>query len=366
MLHRLLCIVCVCALALPAAKKQLLTPNSAEDVALGDASREADAAQRVSKLDAFVQQYPAAAAAAQAHYLKAYVEMKSWDKALEAGQKAYQADSGDPDVCAGLMQAATGKGDSATAAEWGAKAGEQLGKDMSARPASMDDSDWQKMQANLKAQREYIEYYAFNAAQGVKDAAARATAYERVGNAFAGPYSKLALAQAAVSYQQAGNGAKMASAAEAALKADPENETMHLLLGEVQLDGKQLAPALEHARAVIKIFESKAKPQNMADADWAAYQKNYRGAAQSIIGRALMQQDNTEGAIPELKLAADNLTANPQALAPVLYNLAFGYAKVKKAAEARATITKCLAIAGPFQKLCQDLQAKMRAPAPAK
>ena len=50
----------------------------------------------------------------------------------------------------------------------------------------------------------------------------------------------------------------------------------------------------------------------------------------------------------------------------MLYNLAFGYAKVKRTADARATLQKCLAIPGPFQKLCQELSAKMRAPAPAK
>jgi tetratricopeptide (TPR) repeat protein len=366
MLRRTLCILCLCAISLPAAKKQLVAPNSPEDVALGDASREGDLAKRVANLDAFVQQNPAVAAAAQIHYLKTYVEMKSWDKALEAGQKAYQADSGDPEVCTVLMQAATGKGDNAAAAEWGAKAGEQLGKDLAARPAGMDDDEWKKLQTNLTAQREYIEYNTFIAAQGVKDAAARAAAYERVGSAFTGPYAKAALVQAAVSYQQAGNAAKLVPAAEAALKADPENETMHLLLGEVQLGDKQLAPALQHARSVVKVFESKAKPENLSDADWAAYQKNYRGAAQSIIGRALMQQDNTEGAVPELKSAADNLAGNPQALAPVLYNLAYAYAKVKRTADARATVQKCLAIPSPFQKLCQDLQAKMRAPAPGK
>lgn len=360
MLRAFLCVLCAVAL-LPAAKKQLVAPNSPEDIALGDAAREADATKRVANLDAFVQKFPAAAAAAHIHYLKAYVELKSWEKALETGQKAYQADAEDPEVCTSLMAAAAGKGDAAAAAEWGAKGGEQLAKDLAAKPAGIDDAEWKRLQGKLTAERDYLEYQVFTAAQGEKDAARRAVAFERVGAAFPGPYAKAALAQAATSYQQAGNAAKMTAAAEAALKADPENEAMHLLLGETDLDQKRLDSAVAHAQSVLKIFETKAKPQNVADADWTTYQNTYRGAAQSIVGRALMQQEKTAAAIPELKSASESLATNPQAVAPVLYNLAYGYAKLKRTAEARATLQKCLAISGPYQKLCQDLSVKMRA-----
>jgi len=362
MIRALLCVLCAFVAMLPAAKKQLVAPNSPEDIALGDAAREADAAKRVADLDAFTQKFPTAAAAAHVHYLKAYVELKSWDKALEAGQKAYQADNEDPEVCTSLMAAALGKGDAAAAAEWGAKAGDQFGKDLAAKPAGIDDEEWKRRQAKLTAERDYVEYQAFTAAQSEKDATRRAAAFERVGAAFPGPYAKAALAQAATAYQQAGNAAKMTAAAETALKADPDNEAMHLLLGETDLDQKRLDSATGHARSVLKIFESKAKPANVADADWTTYQNTYRGAAQSIIGRALMQQEKTEAAIPELKSASESLAANPQAVAPVLYNLAYGYAKLKRTVEARATLQKCLAISGPYQKLCQDLSVKMRAP----
>ncbi len=230
----------------------------------------------------------------------------------------------------------------------------------------IDDDEWKRQQVKLTSERDYVEYQAFTAAQGEKDPAKRGPAFERVGVAFSGPYAKLALAQAAAAYQQAGNVAKMTATAESALSADPQNEAMHLLLGETQLEQKKLDSAAGHGRSVLKIFESKAKPQNVADADWASYQNTYRGMAQSIIGRAHMQQEKTETAIPALQAASESLTANPQALAPVLYNLAYGYAKVKRTAEARATVQKCLAIAGPYQKLCQDLSAKLRAPAPGK
>lgn len=362
MYRAFLCVLCAFVVLLPAAKKQLVVPNSPEDIALGDAAREADPATRITNLEAFVQKFPAAAAAAQVHYLKTYVELKSWDKALEAGQKAYQADNEDPEVCSNLMTAALGKGDASAAAEWGAKAGEQYGKDLAAKPAGMDEEEWKRQQAKLTTVREYIEYQAFTAAQSEKDVARRAAAFERVGGAFTGPYAKAALAQAAAAYQQAGNVAKMNAVAEAALRADPQSEAMHLLLGDADLEQKRLDSAIGHARSVLKIFEGKAKPQNVADADWTTYQNNCRGMAQSIIGRALMQQEKTEAAIPELKAASESLAANPQAAAPVLYNLAYGHAKLKRTADAQATLQKCLAIAGPYRKLCQDLSAKMRGP----
>src|SRR5258706_14236934 len=161
MFRAFLCVLCVFVVLRSEAKKQLLTPNSPEEIARGDAAREAVPATRVANLDAFVQKYPAAAAASHIHYLKAYVELKSWDKALEAGQKAYQADGEDPEVCSSMMAATLGKGDAAAAAEWGAKTGEQRGKDVAANAAGIDHGELKRHQANLAPERQYREYKAF-------------------------------------------------------------------------------------------------------------------------------------------------------------------------------------------------------------
>ena len=351
---RFLCVLCAFVVSLSAAdKKPLVKPDSAEEKALFQARTESDPARRLAMLDAFVQKFPESAPAAHSGYLGHYLETKEWEKALEYGRKAYEADNEDEEVPINLMKAALGKGDLAVAVEWGSVAGALMGKVL-AKPENADD-------ASLKTQRAQMEYTTFDAALRVKDPAQRAKSLEQLIAGFAGGnYAKLANAALAVAYQQAGDAAKMTASAEKALEVDPQNETMHLLLGETSLGQKRLDQATQHAQSVLKIFETKTRLESMAEADWVNYQKNYRGAAQSIIGRALMQQEKTEAAIPELKSAADLLAGNQEALAPVLYNLAFGYAKLKRLAEARAVLTRAVQIPGPFQKLSRDLAAKIK------
>lgn len=335
-------------------------PNSPEEAALLDALGQSDLSRRLALLDAWVQKFPAVAAAAYPHYLSLYVEARDWDKALEFGRKAFEADPEDYEVAANLMKAAQGKGDNAAVVQWGSAFGKAVGKFLAARPEGVDAEEWKRRQEPRRLEWEQAEYSTYAAAQQEPAGARRIKALEQYSAGFTGgKYAKDAMTALALAYQQAGNTARMLASAQKAVELDPENEAMNLLLGETYLQQNRFELALRHARTVQKILTSHPQPENMSKAEWAGYLRKLRGATHSVAGRALMQQEKTGAAIPELNSASELLADNPQALAPVLYNLAFGYAKMGYFKVAKTTVARALQIPGPFQGLARELDVKI-------
>jgi len=355
----LILVLSAVALDLFAGKKQLVAPNSAEEIALLEAVRSGDPAERATRLDAFVRQFPQSAAAAEAHYLRIYVELKQWDQALAHGQRAFAADDGDADVAADMLQASQGKGDLAGAVQWGCSTGTLLSQEIA---ASGDTS----RQDVLRAQRDRIEYETYTTALKETTAARRTRALEQVMTAFAGGrYARAIPGALATAYQQSGNSARAIALAQKAVDAEPDNEAMHLLLAEAFFSQNRLDAALTHARSVVRILVNHPRPETMSEGAWAAYVRKARGGAQSIAGRVLMQQEKTDAAIPELVSASHALEDTPDALAPVVYNLAYAYAKKGQWAYAQVTVERAVQIPGRYQQLSQDLRDRIRRAAAA-
>jgi tetratricopeptide (TPR) repeat protein len=257
------------------------------------------------------------------------------------------------------LKAAQEKSDWAGVLQAGTAAGALLAKAIAApKSESMTDDFWKNTQERLRAERVQAEYACLDASNKETDPAKRIKLIEQFTAAFeGGEYAKRTLPALAGLYQQTGDSTKALATAKKALEVEPDNEGMHIMLADSDLSHKQLASALEHARAVVKILETKKKPDGYTDDAWTKYTKIIGGTAHSIVGQALMQQEKSEAAIPELKAASDLLTGNQQALGPVLYNLGFAYAKLRRAAEARAVLAKAVLIPGPFQQLSKDLLA---------
>ncbi|MGH9601514.1 MAG: tetratricopeptide repeat protein, partial [Terriglobales bacterium] len=119
-------------------------------------------------------------------------------------------------------------------------------------------------------------------------------------------------------------------------------------------DPKTLAKAADYARKAV----AAAKADDPA-AD--VQRKLMAGSARGVLGNVLLTQGNTQGAIAELRKAADALGQEPNALSVVLYRLGFAYAKLRRYTEAREVLTRGAGINGPAQQLSRDLLAKVNA-----
>ena len=87
------------------------------------------------------------------------------------------------------------------------------------------------------------------------------------------------------------------------------------------------------------------------------------GVARTIVGYTYaFKQEKTSAAIPELKTAAALLKGqDDQQYARALYGLGYAYGKLNKLTEARDVLTEAVKISSPWQKVSQDLLAKVNA-----
>jgi hypothetical protein len=85
--------------------------------------------------------------------------------------------------------------------------------------------------------------------------------------------------------------------------------------------------------------------------------------AHNIIGYTYaFKQDKTAAAISELKAAAALLKGqDDQQYARALYGLGYSYGKLSKLTEARDVLSEGVKIQSPWQKLSEDLLAKVNA-----
>ncbi len=353
-------------------KKYKIAPDSPEEKALLEIHGEGDANKRLALLDEFTKKFASSEAlpATYAIYLAAYLQLQQYDKAIEFGEKAADADSEDLTAHMNLVRAAEAKNDYARVHKWTAPALALVQKATATRPPELDDEDWKKRQEALKSYGDYLEYALFMAAS--RDATPQRLQYvEAFAKLF--PQSerqKKLPGLYAVAYQLLNDVPKMMEYAQKAIAAQPDDETMLLLLAEtdvgqaqanVRVRKKMSDEALELAQRLLKVLETKPKPEGVADADWTKFLNNFRGAAYSIIGRSMMLQDRTTPALKELETAAKLLEENPQALGPVLYFLGFGYAKLVKYDAARPALSRCVQLGGPYAPPCQDILRKMSA-----
>ncbi len=224
------------------------------------------------------------------------------------------------------------------------------------KPETSTDDFWKNVQDRLKAEKVQVEYAAFEATTKETDPAKRIKVIELFLAGFEGSaYGKGMRATLAGLYQQSGDTGKALAAAQKSLETEPDNEGLHLMLADNDLSKKQLASAIEHARAALKILETKKKPEGYTDEAWAKTAKIIGGSAHSIAGQGLLLQEKYEASVPELKSASTMLADNQGALGQILYNLGFAYAKLRRPADAREVLARAAGIPGPYQKLSKDL-----------
>lgn len=360
-------VVLVLLLTVPsfAQKKYKLVHDSPEERALLEIHGEADAAKRIAMLDEFSKKFASSEAlpAAFQVYLAAYLQLQQYDKAIEYGEKAADAEGNELGVYTNLVRASQAKSDFARVHKYTVAAVPLYQKAIATRPEDLDDDDWKKRQETLKSYADFLEY-------ALLDAASRDTSPERIKylDAFAQAFPKSERMKKlsglyALAYGQANDVAKMMQYAEKAIAEDPDSESMLLLMADSYVSQRvKLAEAHELAKRLLKVMDAKTKPEGVLDADWTRFLNTYRGGAQSVIGRVLMLEDKTAPAIPELQAAAKLLEGNPPSLAPVLYFLGFGYAKQQKYVEARAVLNQAVKIGGPYAQPSRDILKKITAP----
>ncbi len=354
------------------AKRVLVLAGSPEDKAIQQIVNEKDGARRLPLIAKFAADFasnPDMVVYSQQLYQEAYLESGDYERSLEYGEKALAADPTDMDVLLKLASAARQRPDPEKVARYAGQFGEWYnGLEKAPRPPDLDEVGWKARVAQLRAEHEQdyhrVEYVLLEMIPRVTDAQKRLAMLDQFTKAFPDTsYASNIQQYYAYTYQQLGDAAKVMEYAEKATSLDPQNFAMPLLVAQTLSEqGKDLERATALATKGMELAEKAQPPAGVAPEEWQKSRNGSLGLGHSILGFIYLRQNRNAQAITELKAAVPLVRSDPPLLSTVLYRLGFVQAKNPKLMEeARATLSECSGVAGPFQQAARDLVAKIDA-----
>jgi len=345
----------------------VIAAGTPEDQALAAISKVDDAQKRMAMWQDFLKQFsanPAAVAYGNWQLSQLYQGAGDLPKALASGDQALTGSPRNLDILVSQVGIAEQMKDNDKVVAYAARGGEiynSLAKQP--KPQGMSDEEFaghvQDDKAAAKNSYEFLEAAAYNAIADEQDARKRMADVEKFTPAF--PNSRFedpVTSYAMMALTELKDTARVIAYGEKTLASNPNNVPALLLLAGTYVDDPKpgsTAKAIGYAQKAIDVAKADAP-----DADRA--RKVSAGAAHSTLGYALMKQDKTAAAVPELKSASALLKGqDDQQYEIAMYRLGFAYAKLNKLTEAREVLTEIANKSGPVQQPAQDLLSKVNA-----
>jgi hypothetical protein len=176
--------------------------------------------------------------------------------------------------------------------------------------------------AQNKTIKDPAEYNAYVGAVQQADAAAKISGLEAFLTQYPNSVMKSdALETLMAAYQQTGNAAKMADAANRLLAVDPDNVKALVLMAYTEKANQKWQDAQQHSIKGIQAIDKMTKPDGMSDADFQKQKTQLSALLNSIAGFSSLQLKDNANAQKYLRAAVE---ANPTSLEDV-YPLALSY-----------------------------------------
>ncbi|MFZ0286462.1 MAG: hypothetical protein WAL32_14625 [Terriglobales bacterium] len=373
MKHRQKCVLAVaflqafCLFGRAQVDKIIIPAGTPEDQALTAITNEQDAQKRLAMYQDFVQKFsanPAAVAYGDWQISQAYQSAGDLAKALAFGEKALAGSPRNLDIIVSQANIAQQMKDNARVMQYAVQGGEIFNSiAKQPKPEGVTNQEFAtRIDEEKKASQssyEFLEAAAFNSIAEESDAKTRMAFIERFTPAFPNSRFEDSIASyAMMSLSELKDNARMISYGEKVLATNPNSlPTLLLMANTYSEDPKpgSIAKAATYAQRAIEVAKADAP-----DADRS--RKVSAGVAYSTLGYALMKEDKTAAAIPDLKSAISLLKGqDDQSYAVAGYRLGFAYAKLSKVSEAREVLTSVVKIAGPVQQPAKDLLLKVNA-----
>jgi tetratricopeptide (TPR) repeat protein len=361
-------LVCLASRSASAQIDKIVIPaGTPEDQALSQISNEQDSQKKIAMYEDFIQKFstnPAAVAYGNWQLSQTYQTAGDLGKALSYGDKALAASPRNLDILVSETGIAQQMKDNAKIIAYTTKGGEIYNSiDKQKKPEGEDEQEFQtrvqEEKTSAKGSYEFLEAAAFNAIADETDSKKRMGYIERFTPAFpdsrfqepVANYAMMALAELK-------DTPRLIAYGEKTLAANPNSLPTLLLMANTYVDDPKpgsVNEAIRYAQKAIEVAKADAP-----DAD--SRRKMSAGVAHSTLGYALMKQNKTSSAVPELKAATALLKGqDAQSYAVAMYRLGFAYAKLNKVTEAREVLSEVVKMPGPVQQPAQDLLAKVNA-----
>lgn len=347
--------------------KIVIPAGTPEDQALTAITNEPDPQKKLAMYQDFVQKFsanPAAVAYGDWQISQAYQGTGDLQKAMEFGEKALAGSPHNLDIIVSQANIAQQMKDNAKVMQYAVQGGEVFNSiAKQPKPEGVTDQEFAtSIDEEKKASQssyEFLEAAAFNSIAEESNAKTRMADIERFTPAFPDSRFQESIATyAMMSLSELKDTARVISYGEKALASNPNSLPTLLLMANTYSEDPRpgsVAKAVTYAQKAIDVAKADAP-----DADRS--RKVSAGVAYSTLGYALMKQDKTAAAIPDLKSAVSLLKGqDDQSYAVAGYRLGYAYAKLSKVSEAREVLTDVVKIAGPVQQLAKDLLLKVNA-----
>jgi tetratricopeptide (TPR) repeat protein len=347
--------------------KIVITAGTPEDQALTAISNEQDAQKKLAMYEDFVQKFSsnlAAAAYGNWQISQSYQAAGDLQNALLYGDKALTGSPHNLDILVSQTTIAQQMKDNGKVMDYAMKGGD-IYNSIAKQKKQEGESDQEfanriaDEKSSAKNSYEFLEAAAFNAIADESDAKRRMDDIERFTPAFPDSRFQEAVASyAMMSLSDLKDTPRVIAYGEKTLASNPKSLPTLLMMANTYVEDPKpgsVTKAISYAQKAIDVAKADAP-----DAD--SKRKLSAGAAHSVLGYALMKEDKTVAAVPELITASALLKGgDEQSYAIAMYRLGFAYAKLNKIAEAREVLNEIVKMPGPVQQPAQELLTKVNA-----
>ena len=328
------------ALSYPS-KGQAFDPSTPDGGMVASIQKESDAGKKQAMLEEFVQKYPDSKNAGWAwgQLQTGYLQAQQYDKAIEAGQKSLASDPDAVEVAYNNLKAAEGKNDPDAVIKWSAETSRLARKEV----ASPKSGDGKEQIDYAKQVDTYTEYSIFATSLKTTDSAKVIALVESLEQRNPdSPYLSKAYGRYLNALRQAGQNDKAGAAAEKEAQRDPSNEDVLAFAADYDLRQKDMDKSLTYSTKLAGLMQSKAKPEEVSDADWQKKKTTLLGLAFWMEGVSYNGKNQFSDADKALREALPLVKGDNQLQPIVLFQLGVADFQLGKASKNRAMMQDAL------------------------
>ena len=310
-------------------QKLMVEIDTEEGQLLQEIDKEQDQANKIKMLETFAKRFPNHEAVTwvlsnmQQHYLAT----KQFDRVFETGTRILGVDPLEVSAGHNCLKAAEAKNDLTLMRLWSSQTSQIARKVMQLKkPEYGDDDDvaeWKQKVEFARQVEQYTEYSLYFASLQTKDTKTKSSLIEALEqrNPMSEYLAQMRSTHATVVRQV--DIEEAVASAESQFQNSEWNEDLLLMVATHYMQKRrENNKVIRYSQKLLEILETKAKPEDISDAEWDSKKRNMIGTANWMAGLLLSTQEQFVQADRHLRAALPHIR-NSDMLSGALYHLGY-------------------------------------------
>jgi hypothetical protein len=336
----LLFVVLLTALSATAlGQKLVIEIDTEEGQILQEIDKEKDEAAKLRMLETFAKRFPNHEAVTWVlyHLQQHYLAAKQFDRVFEVGTRILGIDPLELSAAHNCLKAAEGKNDLALTRLWSSQTSLIARKVMQLKKPEYGDeeqvAEWKQKIEYARQVEQYSEYALYFASLQTKDTKTKSTLIEALEqrNPMSEYLAQMRSAQTTV-VRQVDIEEAVASAESQFQKGEWNEDLLLMVATHYMQKRRENNKVIQYSQKLLEILETKAKPEEISDADWDQKKRSMAGTANWMAGLLLSTQEKFAQADRHLRAALPSIR-NADMLAGALYHLGYVNYRMAEAGE---------------------------------